>query len=172
MEDIFDIVNERDEVIGQAPRSEVHAKGLLHRASHIWIFNRKGECLFQMRSPNKDRFPSTWTSSVSGHVDSGETHLQAALREIREEAGLTDVATLDEIAYVKACPETEAEFVRLYLLRHEGPFRAQQEEVSRLEWFTPRAIAGRMKKRPWEFSPSIVYLWNLYSRQAITRLAS
>ena len=42
-EEIFDVVNERDEVIGQKPRSEVHARGLLHRAVHVLVFNARGE---------------------------------------------------------------------------------------------------------------------------------
>jgi len=170
MEDIFDLVNERDEVIGHAPRSEVHARGLLHRAVHIWIFNSKGECLFQMRSPRKDRFPNTWTSSVSGHVDHGETYLEAAQREIREEVGLKKAVALEEVAYVKACSQTEQEFVRLYMLRHDGPFFAQPDEVATLEWFTPTAIMERMKTSPVEFSPSIVYLWNLHGVQAMKLL--
>ena len=44
-EDIFDIVNEKDEVIGRAPRSEVHARGLLHRAVHVLVFNARGELI-------------------------------------------------------------------------------------------------------------------------------
>ena len=42
-EEIFDVVNERDEVVGQAPRSEVHAKKLLHRAVHVLVFNSHGQ---------------------------------------------------------------------------------------------------------------------------------
>ena len=44
-EEIFDIVNERDEVIGQAPRKEVHARGLWHRAIHVLVFNSRGDFL-------------------------------------------------------------------------------------------------------------------------------
>ena len=32
-EEIFDVVDQDDRVIGQAPRSEVHAQNLLHRAA-------------------------------------------------------------------------------------------------------------------------------------------
>ncbi|MEJ0091140.1 MAG: hypothetical protein WDM80_15525 [Limisphaerales bacterium] len=49
-EEIFDIVNERDEVIGQAPRKEVHARGLWHRAVHVLVFNARGEVFLQKRS--------------------------------------------------------------------------------------------------------------------------
>ena len=71
-EEIFDIVNERDEVIGRAPRAEVHARGLLHRAAHMLVFNSRGEVFLQKRSLRKDRQPGVWDSSASGHVDAGE----------------------------------------------------------------------------------------------------
>jgi len=44
-EEIFDIVNERDEVVGQNTRREVHARGLWHRAVHVLVFNARGEVL-------------------------------------------------------------------------------------------------------------------------------
>ena len=45
MEEIFDEVNESDEVIGQRPRSEIHRLKRKHRAVHILVFNDKGELL-------------------------------------------------------------------------------------------------------------------------------
>ena len=65
-EEIFDVVNERDEVIGQAPRPEVHRLGLRHRAVHVLIFNARGEVFLQKRSMSKDTFPSVWDSSKVG----------------------------------------------------------------------------------------------------------
>jgi hypothetical protein len=41
-EESIDIVNERDEVVGQSPRSEVHRLGLRHRAVHLLAFNARG----------------------------------------------------------------------------------------------------------------------------------
>src|ERR1700761_5785521 len=42
-EEIFDVVNEKDEVIAQMPRSQVHREGHKHRAVHVLVFNRQGE---------------------------------------------------------------------------------------------------------------------------------
>ena len=39
-EDIFDVVNEHDEIIDQQPRSLVHSQGLRHRAAHVLVFNK------------------------------------------------------------------------------------------------------------------------------------
>lgn len=50
----FDIVDASDRVIGSAPRSEIHAHGLLHRAVHLWLYDPAGRILLQRRS-----FPKT-----------------------------------------------------------------------------------------------------------------
>src|SRR5438105_1676614 len=65
IEEIFDVVNERDEVIGQATRQEVHRKGLKHRATHVLVFNSRGKVFLQKRSVRKDRQPGLWDSSAS-----------------------------------------------------------------------------------------------------------
>ena len=56
-EEIFDVVNELDEVIGQQPRSEVHRQGLQHRAVHVLLLNARGQVFLQKRSLTKDRQP-------------------------------------------------------------------------------------------------------------------
>ena len=87
-EEIFDIVNERDEVIDRGPRGEVHRLGLRHRAVHVLVFNSRGEVFLQKRSMKKDTAQGKWDSSSSGHVDSGEDYDACAVRELREEIGL------------------------------------------------------------------------------------
>ncbi|SVE63201.1 uncharacterized protein METZ01_LOCUS516055, partial [marine metagenome] len=75
-------------VIGQQPRSVVHAKGLWHRAAHVLVFNTDGKVFLQLRSMSKDNNPGVWDSACSGHVDAGETYTKAAERELMEEIGL------------------------------------------------------------------------------------
>src|SRR5689334_24881313 len=87
-EEIFDVVNERDEVVDHKPRSEVHRLGLMHRAVHVMVFNRLGQVFLQKRSMSKDRQPGLWDSSASGHLDQGEAYDACAVRELREEIGL------------------------------------------------------------------------------------
>ena len=53
-DEIFDVVNDRDEVIGQATRGEVHAKRLWHRSVHAFVFNADGRIFLQKRSMLKD----------------------------------------------------------------------------------------------------------------------
>src|SRR5882724_4390992 len=102
-EEIFDVVNERDEVIGQNLRREVHRLGLRHRAVHVLVFNRRGELFLQKRSMTKDTFPGAWDSSASGHVDSGEDYDACAIRELREEIGLETKHPPERLFRIESC---------------------------------------------------------------------
>lgn len=90
-EEIFPIVDEEGNTIGEAPRSVCHdgKSLLLHPVVHLHLFNTKGELFLQKRSQTKDIQPGKWDTSVGGHVDLGETIEKALLREAHEELGLT-----------------------------------------------------------------------------------
>lgn len=160
MKDVFDIVNEKDEIIGQTERSEAHAKGLMHRASHVWIFNKKGEFLLQKRSAGKDTCPNMWTSSVCGHVDAGESYEDAAVREIIEEIGLEEAPTIKEIGYEKAVPETAMEFTKLYIAKSEGPFRFPEDEISELRWVSIEEMDRMILEEGETVAGVLKYLWS------------
>ena len=96
-EELFDVVNERDEVIGVAPRAQVHAEGLRHRAAHVLVFNPEGRLFVQRRSFAKDNSPGCWDTSAAGHLDAGEDYHAAALRELGEELGVAPDAPLEAL---------------------------------------------------------------------------
>lgn len=158
-EEIFDVVNERDEVIGQRPRSEVHRLHLRHRAVHVLVFNQRGNLLLQKRSMRKDCFPGTWDSSASGHLDQGEAYDACAVRELREEIGLEVTSVPERLFYLAAEPATGHEFVWVYRCESEGPFRLQETEVDRVEWFHPDVLTGWIERRPGDFASAFVVIW-------------
>src|SRR5215510_5585248 len=121
-EEIFDVVNERDEVIGKRTRAEVHRLGLMHRAVHVLVFNSEGKVFLQKRSMTKDRQPGLWDSSASGHLDVGESYDDCALRELREEIGLDLQAAPRRLFKLPASPETDQEHVWVYRCQADGPF--------------------------------------------------
>jgi isopentenyldiphosphate isomerase len=160
-EEIFDIVNERDEVIGSAPRSEVHARGLLHRAVHVLVFNARGEIFLQKRSMKKDRQPGMWDSSASGHVDSGEDYDACAVRELREEIGLSLAQTPERLFKLDACEETDAEFVWVYRCQNDGPFTLHPEEIKCGGWFASAEVTRWMAERPQDFASALLLIWKV-----------
>ena len=168
-EEIFDVVNERDEVVGQAPRKEVHARGLLHRAVHVLVFNSRGQLFLQKRSMSKDTAKGKWDSSSSGHVDGGEDYDACAVREVWEEIGLKLAQTPERILRIEACAETGQEFVWVYRSESEGPFTLHPEEIERGDWFAPEEISRWMAERPQEFAKAFVLIWGLVVNAKLDR---
>lgn len=160
-EEMFDVVDDRDEVVGRALRSEVHARGLLHRAVHVLVFNARGEMFLQKRSKTKDREPSRWGAACSGHVDSGEGYDTAALRELGEELGWQPAEPLKRILRIEACRETDQEFVWVYRCNGEGPFTLNAEEVETGGWFSREQTERWLAERPEEFTTAFAMLWRL-----------
>jgi len=158
-EEIFDVVNERDEVIGKRPRSEVHRLGLMHRATHVLVFNKRGQVFLQKRSMNKDRQPGLWDSSASGHVDSGEDYDTCVVRELREELRLHARETPRRLFKLSASPHTDQEHVWVYRCDAEGPFELHPEEIERGGWFSRDEVARWMAQSPHEFASALLLIW-------------
>ncbi len=88
-EEIFDIVDEKDQIIGKVKRKEANNNNkIIHRSVFVCVFNKKGELFMQKRSSTKDTDPLLWDVSCSGHVASGDSYLTAAKRELGEELGI------------------------------------------------------------------------------------
>ena len=164
--EIFDVVNDYDEVIGQNTRAEVHRLGLNHRAVHVLVFNARGEIFLQKRSMNKDRHPGVWDSSASGHLDTGETYDACAVRETREEIGLVLKQTPERLFKLAACEDTGQEFVWVYRCEAEGPFTLHPEEIKRGDWFVPKELSRWLGDRPQDFAPTLPVIWRKLAGQA------
>lgn len=164
-DEIFDVVNERDEVIGQNTRRAVHAGGLWHRAIHVLVFNGREEIFLQKRSMKKDLAAGKWDSSSSGHLDRGETYDACAMREVREEIGLNLSQPPPRLFKLDACQETGWEFCWIYRCESEGPFVLHPEEIETGAWFAPDAVTQWVREKPEDFASAFVLLWEIYLAQ-------
>lgn len=99
-EEHFDIVDASGVPTGETrPRSEVHAKGLRHRACHVWLLApQTGELLLQRRADVKDSWPGRWDISSAGHLSAGEESLPTAMRELDEVRMQYATASADGVA--------------------------------------------------------------------------
>src|SRR5262249_1167418 len=88
-DEILDIVDENDRVVGQAPRGEVYAKGLRHRASFVLVRDEADRIFVHRRTATKLVYPSLYDVFVGGVLGTGETYDEAALREAEEELGVS-----------------------------------------------------------------------------------
>ncbi|MBB5353326.1 16S rRNA (adenine1518-N6/adenine1519-N6)-dimethyltransferase [Haloferula luteola] len=159
-DEVFDVVNEADEVVGQATRKEVHEKDLLHRAVHAFVINGRGELLLQRRSLLKDKHPGVWDSSVSGHLDAGEDYDRAVVRELEEEMGVVDVDP-QEVGKIAPCAETGWEHVTLYQVRWEGRPSFPCAEIDAVLWLSAGEIDAWVASRPEDFASGFVECWKL-----------
>lgn len=164
-EEIFDVVNERDEMIGQAPRPEVHARGLRHRAVHVLVFNARGEVFLQKRSQLKDTARGKWDSSSSGHLEAGEAYDACAARELREEIGLHATEPPQRVFKLDACPETGWEFCWIYRCQSEGPFMLHPEEIETGAWFAPSSVTEWVARKPDDFASAFVLVWRKFQAE-------
>lgn len=158
--EIFDVVDENDQVLRTASRHDVHKQGLRHRAVHIFVFNRRGELFLQRRSRWKDVHPLRWDSSAAGHVNAGQAYDETASRELTEELGIS--APVHEIGKVAACPGTGWEFVRIYRVEHGGPFSLPPAEIETGGWFTLDQIENWIAKRPDDFATGFLECWKVF----------
>ncbi len=159
-EELFDVVDERDRVIGVLPRSVVHSRQLLHRAVSVFVFNSSGQLLLQMRSAAKDEYPNCWTSSASGHLGAGEDYDACAPRELQEETGI--VATLERLAKFPAGPETALEHTVLYRATTDVPPRFDPGEVAYGRFFEIDEIETMIAADPERFTPPFRTLFAWY----------
>jgi isopentenyl-diphosphate Delta-isomerase len=162
IEEIFDVVNESDEIIGKETRTNVHRLGLRHRAVHVLVFNRRGELFLQKRSLTKDCFPGKWDSSAAGHLDCGEEYDACAIREVREELGIELPSLPQRLFKIAACAETGQEFVWVYACEHEGPFSLHPEEIEGGEWVEAERLHRWIRTAPGDFAGALPLIWTRY----------
>jgi isopentenyldiphosphate isomerase len=115
--EILDLVDLRDRVVGQATLKDCLEKGLLHRAVAILVVRSSGKIVLQRRNRKDLWQPGRWTLSSTGHVMSGETYEAAAKRELSEELGIVGRPRLLEkllLPKVKGGDLTEWEHVALF----------------------------------------------------------
>lgn len=154
-DELFDVVDATDTIVGQATRRTVHLQNLIHRAIHVFLFNRRGELLLQLRSDLKDVDPGKWTSSSSGHLDAGEGYFEAAMRELSEELGAqVDSSLLKKIVKIPPSKETGFEWVELFEIEYDGPIQPSEAEVAGVKWAPLAEVTQHLATKPQDFAES------------------
>jgi len=167
-EEIFDVVDDRDQVIGTAARSDVHGRKLRHRAVHVFVFNRNGELFVQKRAATKDSFPGRYDSSASGHLNSGEDYDACAKRELEEELGLVLPACRFRKHFkIDACEDTGWEFVWVYSTVTDEQPRINLDELATGEFWTQRRCRSMLASHPEQFARSFPLVFREFDRQRL-----
>ncbi len=136
-------------------RLVAHSEGVLHGASHTYIYKWEANKLFlllQRRSLNKDSFPGCLDTSSAGHIEYGSDFLQTAKKELLEELGIdVDVNNLEElftqrihsenIFHQKVFNDNEINVVyAVEMDLNESELELQASEVSEVVWMSANDI--------------------------------
>jgi isopentenyldiphosphate isomerase len=149
-DELLDIVDEQDRVVGTARRAEAYARGLRHRCACVFVRDGAGRVFVHRRTPGKLVFPSHYDMFVGGVVGAGESYDDAALREASEELGVTGLARpvpLFSFLYEGAAGLTW--WSRVYEVRCDLPVSPQAEEVAWHAFVTEEELARRLPEWPW-----------------------
>lgn len=158
-DELFDVVDELDSVVGISPRNLVHRHGLRHRATHVLVYDEQGRLFVQQRSLTKDCSPGRWDSSAAGHVGAGETYDSAAVREVQEELGIVTLQPLTPLFKLPASPATGWEFVWVYRLTTAQTLTPDPGEIIEGRWCTMPELAEWLEREPTAFTNSFRTIW-------------
>ncbi len=128
MEEMVDIVNEQDNVIGQATWEEMHRMALLHRSANILVFNSKGELFVHKRAAGLALYPGMHDVKFGGIARAGESYEDCAKRELKEEAGI-EKAKLEFLFPLRFRSGNNNNNRKVYRTVYDGIIKLQKEEV-------------------------------------------
>jgi len=158
-DELIDILNDDLTVLRTCLKSEAHKNGWFHASVHIWVYTEKGEILIQKRAKSKNSFPDLWDVSVAGHITAGEDAITSAIREIKEEIGMSVAPyELNKIGVFKEKFEhredfTDNEIHYIYLCKLEADIRSlriQKEELSEIRLISIDSFELAINKRDFE----------------------
>lgn len=147
-EEILDLVNDNDEVIGAMERNEVYAKDLHNfRVVNAFVINEEGKLWIPRRGMHKRIAPGALDMSMGGHVESGETYDQSAAREIQEELNI-NIAHVPFECVAKLTPHEHGvnAFQQIYLIHSNETPHYNPDDFTESFWLTPTELLAWIEK--------------------------
>ncbi|MEN8154395.1 MAG: NUDIX domain-containing protein [Acidobacteriota bacterium] len=161
----FDIVDEKGNVKGKAPRTVCHSgPGLLHPVVHLHIIDSKNRIYLQKRPVTKKIQPGKWDTAVGGHVSSGEKIDAALKREAAEEIGITEFKAVPVGSYVWET-EVESELVYMFVARYDKNIIFNRDELDDGKFWKIKKIKENLKKDM--FTPNFELEFEVLIKQVI-----
>lgn len=157
-DELLDLVNEKDEIIGEVWKSEVHKDpSKIHREVAISVFNKRGDVLIQRRSMKKTNDPGKWVITAAGHVGIGENPKDAVERELYEELGLRVNATFYKKIFERRVGipgANEARYFWIYysVIDRKLKLNIEESEVMDARWINPNKLVAFSKKNNWDIN--------------------
>jgi isopentenyldiphosphate isomerase len=160
-EELFPIVDEDGNTIGEALRSVCHdgISKLLHPVVHLHLFNTEGNLFLQKRAMTKDIQPGKWDTSAGGHIAPGEAIAEALTREVKEELGLTVFEPFFLARYVWES-SVERELVNAYFCTSVESPVINKDEIEEGRYWSVDKIKRTLGKNI--FTPNFEYEFRMF----------
>ncbi|WP_225845789.1 NUDIX hydrolase [Streptomyces sp. HPF1205] len=148
-DEVIDIVDEHDNVVGTSPRARAYALGLRHRAAFVLVRDAEDRIFVHRRTARKLVFPSMYDMFVGGVLAAGESYDEAALREAEEELGVTGLPRPERLFTFLYADGPRTWWSAVYEVRCTTPVRPQPEEVAWHAFLTEEELAARLARWQW-----------------------
>ena len=133
--ELVDVLNGQKELTGNTVDKHEVPEGFYRLSVHIWIMNDNGELLLQQRLSSAHKFPNMWTNT-GGAVQAGETSIEGAIRELKEELGIE--IKKEELEFI-ASYKRPRDYADVWLLIKNidiNDITIAEDEVQDVKWVT------------------------------------
>ncbi|QTA88246.1 NUDIX hydrolase [Desulfonema magnum] len=147
-DELLDIVDGYDNVIGQKWRSEVYQEGLsCFRAVNAFLVNSRGQIWIPRRTADKKIFSLCLDVSMGGHVSSGESYEAAFQRELKEELNL-DTEEIDYrfLGYLTPHKNSLSAFMKVYEIQSDHAPNYNLRDFIEFFWLTPQQALEKIER--------------------------
>ncbi len=160
MADIL-FVNSHDQPIGKGSTQEAIENGYIFRVARVMLTDRYNRFLLQKRADHLALFPGRWDNSAAGKVDEGESYVQAAVRELEEELGITGITLTAVSSYYSEIiygGKKHKRFNKVFEARYndDPPKNFNTGEVSMTQWFGAKELVAFIQASPETFTDGVI----------------
>jgi len=157
LEQTLILVDNKDRILGYAPRSVCHTgKGRRHRAFVVALYNNEGKMLLQRRK--HALFSNRWDLTGASHPlrlkSRNESYTEAAARCVRREFGVNGVSFRKIGAFNYFAPQgkkCENEHCAVIVGRYDGKVRPNRRVAYGFRWVTFGETLKEIRKKPESF---------------------
>ena len=154
--DLYQVVDEQDNLIGAKPRNEIDFEHDYYRISGLWLTNSKGQILLAQRLMTKDKDPGKWGPAAAGTLEVGETYESNMYKEAEEEIGLTGVDfALGPKMKFTAPRHSFCQWFTAVCDKPENEFVPQPSEVERVKWIDEGEFFEDVQNNPNKYLPTM-----------------
>lgn len=144
--ELVDVLNKQKEFTGQIVDKHEVPENYYRLSIHVWIMNDKGELLLQQRLGTANKFPNMW-SNTGGAVQTGESSIEGAIRELKEELGVS--IAKEELEFI-ASYKRPRDYADVWLLNKNiniDDITIAEDEVQDVKWATVQDFEEMLRNK-------------------------